>query len=195
MNDYLKFSIDLIEKHGGIQTSQMLSRIFNDSNQEFGNNFDSKVFFDELYKLHNPIGENQNQNVNLKPRWNSSGKGNWGNNSFNFIPTINPNGGCSTFCLALISLGFDGKGSGNRHNNQKRIQELSFDEAILSLCQYWFSCLKINEENLLITSNWNQDKFVSKFQNLIESYTLNHDKKVFIVELTQLGPILRYPYA
>ncbi len=187
MNQNVKAVQQQIEAHGGHQTSEMLSRIFGELNQEFGKDFNIDKFFDDLWDRNNQSDERWSREVDLKPNWNGNGI----NNGYNVIPAINPNGICASFCLTMIPRGFRINGS---TAISRRYNRLNFSKAILLLCDYWFACLRINEENLLITPVWDQMTFENHYESVIESYTSNHNKKVFIVEVSKVGPILRYPY-
>lgn len=176
-----------IESLGGVQTSQMLSEIFIELNQEFGKDFNIERFFDDLWDRYNLLNDRWSREVNAKPNWNGNGT----NNGYNVIPAINPNGICASFCITIITRGFQGSGPSAI---SRRYNRLNFSKAILLLCDYWFACLRINEENLLITPDWDQMTFENHYESVIESYTRNHNKKVFIIEVSKVGPILRYPY-
>jgi hypothetical protein len=187
MNQNIQAVKQQIETHGGLLTSEMLSKILSDSNQELGNDFNIKQFFDDICKKNNLYDERSSRDVNIKPNWNVNGT----NNDYNVIPAINPNGICATFCLTIIPRGFRSimpKPISPRYNR------LKFSKAILLLCEYWFACLRINQENLLITPDWDQSTFEDYYENIIESYASNHNKKVFIIEVSKVGLILRYPY-
>ena len=186
MNQNVQAVKQQIESKGGFQSSEMLTRIFSELNQEFGKDFNEDDFFNDLWEKFNQSDERWTREVELNPKWDGSGI----NNGFNIIPSTNPNGLCAKFCLTMIPRGFRmGPSSVSRRTNR-----LSFSKAILFLCDYWFACLRINEENLLITPDWDQMTFENHYERVIESYTSNHNKKVFIVEVSKVGPILRYPY-
>ena len=170
-----------IQAHGGFQSSEMLTRFFGELNQEFGKDFNVDDFFNDLWEKFNQSDERWTREVELNPKWDGSGI----NNGFNIIPSTKSNGMCAEFCLTMIPRGFRMAPSSRR---------LGFSKAILLLFDYWFACLKINQENLLITSDWDQVSFENHYENVIESYVSNHNKKVFIVEISKVGPILRYPY-
>ncbi len=187
MNQTVKAVQQHIAAHGGRQTSEMLSRIFDESNQEFGKDLNIDKFFDDLWDRNNLSDERWSREVDAKPIWNGNGT----NSGYNVIPAINPNGICASFCLTIISRGFRNNGP---TPISRRYNRLNFNRAISLLCDYWFACLRINEENLLITPDWDQMTFEKHSESIIESYTSNHNKKVFIVEVSKVGPILRYPY-
>jgi hypothetical protein len=95
-----------IKAHGGHQTSQMLSRIFDESNQEFGKDFNVNQFFDDLWDRNKMSDERWSRDVDAKPNWNGKGT----NNGYNVIPAINPYGFCASFCLTIIPRGFQNIG-------------------------------------------------------------------------------------
>ena len=186
MNQNIQAVKQQIESKGGFQSSEMLTRIFGEINQEFGKDFNVEYFFNEIWDQYNQSSERWAREVELNPKWDENGV----NNGFNIIPSTNPNGLCAKFCLTMIPRGFRmGHSSSTRRSNR-----LGFSHSILLLCDYWFACLKINQENLLITSDWDPTTFENQYENVIESYASNHDKKVFVVEVSKSGPILRYPY-
>jgi hypothetical protein len=63
------------------------------------------------------------------------------------------------------------------------------------LAAYWFACFNINEENLILTPDWNEEEFDSNYKSIIDNYCNHHQKKVFIVEVSNGGLFLRYPYS
>jgi hypothetical protein len=65
----------------------------------------------------------------------------------------------------------------------------------LLLSAYWFACLKINEENLILTPDWNDEDFERNYKPIIDNYCNFNQKKVFIVEVSNGGLFLRYPYS
>lgn len=187
MNQNVKTVQQKIESLGGSQTSQMLSRIFGETNQEFGKDFNVDQFFDDLWEKNCPSDERWSREIDSTSNWNGNGN----NNGYNIIPAVSPNGICATFCLTIIPRGFRMIGP---TSSSRRFNRLNFSKAILLLCDYWFACLNINEENLLVTNDWDQVTFENHYENVINSYTTNHNKKVFIIEVSKVGPILRYPY-
>lgn len=60
--------------------------------------------------------------------------------------------------------------------------------------EYWFSCLHINKETLILTPDWAQNDFESHYEKLVESYCRTHTIKVVIFEVSKVGLILRNPY-
>jgi hypothetical protein len=178
----------LITDMGGLQSSEMLSTIFENSLQRIG--FNSKEFFDEYVQINFPAELRRE----LRRGGNMDNGGGFGNNgSFNFIPSAGPNGSCSSCSLTIIADGF-GRNS-LFHPIRYNTGRISFVKAILSLSAYWFACLKINEENLILTPDWNDEDFERNYKPIIDNYCNFNQKKVFIVEVSNGGLFLRYPYS
>ena len=178
----------LITDMGGLQSSEMLSTIFENSLQRIG--FNSKEFFDEYVQINFPAELRRE----LRRGGNMDNGGGFGNNgSFNFIPSFGPNGSCSSCSLTIIADGF-GRNAlfyPVRYNKGR----ITFVKAILLLSAYWFACLKINEENLILTPDWNDEDFERNYKPIIDNYCNFNQKKVFIVEVSNGGLFLRYPYS
>ena len=173
---------------GGLQSSVMLSTIFENSLQRIG--FKSKEFFDEYVQKNFP----DELRRELRRGGNMDNGGGFGNNgSFNFIPSAGPNGSCSSCSLTIIADGF-GRNS-LFYPIRYRTGRISFVKAILLLSAYWFACLKINEENLILTPDWNDEDFERNYKPIIDNYCNFNQKKVFIVEVSNGGLFLRYPYS
>ena len=178
----------LITDMGGLQSSEMLSTIFENSLQRIG--FNSKEFFDEYVQKIFP----EELRRELRRGGNMDNGGGFGNNgSFNFIPSFGPNGSCSSCSLTIIADGF-GRNS-LLHPIRYNTGRISFVKAILLLSAYWFACLKINEENLILTPDWNDEDFERNYKPIIDNYCNFNQKKVFIVEVSNGGLFLRYPYS
>ena len=178
----------LITDMGGLQSSEMLSTIFENSLQRIG--FNSKEFFDEYVQKNFPAELRRE----LRRGGNMDNGGGFGNNSsFNFIPSAGPNGSCSSCSLTIIA---DGFGCNSLfHPIRYNTGRISFVKAILLLSAYWFACLKINEENLILTPDWNDEDFERNYKPIIDNYCNFNQKKVFIVEVSNGGLFLRYPYS
>ena len=178
----------LITDIGGLQSSEMLSTIFDNRLQRIG--FSSKEFFDEYVQKIFP----EELRRELRRGGNMDIGGGFGNNgSFNFIPSFGPNGSCSSCSLTIIADGF-GRNAlfyPVRYNKGR----ITFVKAILLLSAYWFACLKINEENLILTPDWNDEDFERNYKPIIDNYCNFNQKKVFIVEVSNGGLFLRYPYS
>ena len=178
----------LITDIGGLQSSEMLSTIFDNRLQRIG--FSSKEFFDEYVQKIFP----EELRRELRRGGNMDNGGGFGNNgSFNFIPSFGPNGSCSSCSLTIIADGF-GRNS-LLHPIRYNTGRISFVKAILLLSAYWFACLKINEENLILTPDWNDEDFERNYKPIIDNYCNFNQKKVFIVEVSNGGLFLRYPYS
>lgn len=174
----LRDIVQQIENLGGLESAKLLDSLFRQFSESFGKDFD----VDEVLKsISNEQAESRNRDIETS--W-----GNIGSGGYNVIPA-QPNGGvCSTICLTIASKGFMHRTSLHSRNM------ISFNKAILLQAEYWFSCMHINKENLILTTDWAQREFEIHYEQLIESYCQNHSKKVFIVEISKVGLILRYPY-
>ena len=81
-----------------------------------------------------------------------------------------------------------------KFDKPRRKTESGFRGIMLEMAAYWFSCLKVNEETLILTSTWDNDIFEGQYKKIIDSYTKTHNKKVFIIEVGPTGFFPRYPY-
>jgi hypothetical protein len=188
MNQSIKSVKQQIEEIGGYKSSEILSRIFEELNQEIGREFNVEDFFEKLLERYSLTNETYlSRDVYRSTIWNGNGT----NNGFNVIPSNNPNGICSSFCLTIAKEGFK---FGLIHPKRIKHQKINFLKAMLLLTEYWFACMNINDETLILTPDWNQDDFEMIYQGIIDNYSIFHKKKVFIVEISKVGPILRYPY-
>jgi hypothetical protein len=169
--------VQQIKGLGGSESAELLDSFFRQFSESFNKDFD----VDEILKsITSEYGEFRNRNSETS--W-----GNIGSGGYNVIPTV-PNGGvCSTICLTIVREGFSRTSMSFRNR-------IGFNKAMLLQAEYWFTCMHINKETLILTPDWSQVEFESRYQNLIESYCITHSKKVFIVEVSKVGLILRYPY-
>ena len=170
--------VQQIKGLGGFESSELLDSLF----RQFSESFDKDFDVEEILKsITNEYGEFRNRN--LQTSW-----GNIGSGGYNVIPA-EPNGGvCSTLCLTIVGKGFMYRTSLPSKNM------ISFNKAMLLQSEYWFSCMHINKETLILTTDWAQREFETHYEQLIESYCTSHSKKVFVVEVSKVGLILRYPY-
>jgi len=180
MHSSVQNVLQQIESTGGIQTAEILAKIFSQLNPEFGKAFDVDRFFVDVYdKFDSSLYRGmEGSELPLEP------KGNDIQRELNLIPSSEPNSLFATLCLAIIKGGCLGRPR----------PEITFSRAFFLLCEYWFSCLKVNQENLLITPDWDPSMFEKHYESIIEKYIERQHKKVFIVEISKSGPILRYPY-
>jgi hypothetical protein len=108
----------------------------------------------------------------------------------NIIPSNKRPASCCRLCVSFATKGFS-------YPTRARIRTkkaFNFKEVMLMQSAYWFACLGINVENLILTPNWNQQAFESNYQPIIDNYCNIHSNKVFVVEVSKVGLILRYPY-
>ena len=173
----LKDIVQQIKGLGGSESAELLDSLFRQFSESFGKDFD----VDEILKnITNDQGESRSRDSQTS--W-----GNIGSGGYNVIPA-QPNGGvCSTSCVSIVREGFS-------RNNMSYRNRIGFNKAMFLLAEYWFTCMHINKETLILTPDWSQDEFESRYQNMIESYCRTHSKQVFIVEVSKVGLILRYPY-
>lgn len=183
MNDSIDKTISQVLQNGGEEIARILSDIFeNRSEHLFGRDFEPDVFIDDLFR--NYGGNNRDSEYPLldpKNGYGSSGE-------INIIPDNGYRGSCYKICLSFAIKGFS-------YASRARIRtKKAFNEVMLLQSAYWFSCMGINIENLILTPDWNQLAFESNYQPIIDNYCNFHGKKVFVVEVSKVGLILRYPY-
>ena len=116
---------------------------------------------------------------NLRNRYEKNG----GSASMNLFPSENGGGACHSFCLTIANKKFD--------KPQKGL-DTGFKGAILAMYAYWFYCLKINQETLILVSNWDEEAFIANYKNIIDQYTQTHNKSVIIIEVSTNDFIPRY---
>jgi hypothetical protein len=104
--------------------------------------------------------------------------------SMNLIPS-DIKGACHSFCLALANKKFD---------KLRKGMDCGFRGIMLEMSAYWFSCLAVNKETLIVTSSWDNDVFDEQYKKIIDSYTKSHNKTVVIIEFGPTGFFKRYPY-
>lgn len=104
--------------------------------------------------------------------------------SMNLYPS-DKKGSCQSFCLAIASKKFD---------KPRKGMESGFRGIMLEMAAYWFSCLSVNKETLILTSTWDNAVFEESYKKIIDNYTRVHNKRVYIIEVGPTGFFLRYPY-
>ncbi|MFM7079075.1 MAG: hypothetical protein ACKOYC_04705, partial [Bacteroidota bacterium] len=177
MNYTINSAAEQIIKKGGQESAGLLRRIFEEDGRLFEEDFEVEIFFKKLWKLYSGFEGDKPQSKSgvIKPGWSGSGIVPGG---FNVIPSFNPNGSCASLCLTLVPKGIKSNGPSGYYSKYDNF--IDFNKAILLQTSYWFSCLKINKENLFLTPNWDQKIFENQFESVIESYCTNHGKSVFI---------------
>lgn len=178
-----------IRELGGQLSAEALGSFFRQNEKPFGEDFDPEIFFrDTLKRI---IGEDRDREVDedVSPR----GARIAASGGFNVIPSPSGPGGCSQLCVTFVSEKLVPRFM-RRHEGFGRILPRSLSSALIMLSRYWFDCLHVNQETLILTSYWRSIEFEPDLKYLIEGYTTSHSKKVFIVEVTKSGPFLRYPY-
>ena len=173
-----------IAERGGELTANALAELFRQMDQRLGADFDPGRFVkDALRRL---FDGDWRTGPMSRSQFDGDEFGLTSNGAFNVIPSPPGRGGCAKLCITFVDA------IGNRSRMPSSSGSLTL--AMLLQSRYWFSCLMINEENLILVSSFSQELFDLRVKDLIESYTLGHSKKVFIVEITKSGPFLRWPY-
>ena len=183
MNDTLSKTISKILQNGGEEVAKILSDLFgNNGDHIFGRDFEPDVFLDDLFRKYgNPDRGFDYPRIESKGGFGSSG-------GINVIPDNGIPGSCCSLCVSFATRGFS-------YSSRARIRtKKAFNEIMLLQSAYWFACMGMNKENLIFTPDWNQLAFESNYQPIIDNYCNYHGKKVFVVEVSKVGLILRYPY-
>jgi len=98
-------------------------------------------------------------------------------------------GPCADLCVTLAEIGV----TRNITENLRPIHKLSMGKAMLLQAAQWFHCQ--NEETIIFTRNWDDDVFDADFRDLLDAYKGAYPrayKKVFVIEISRAGFILRY---
>ena len=103
---------------------------------------------------------------------------------FNVIPSSGVPGACCPVCLAVALGGFGSASSVRRPN---------FNQLSLELAAHWMLCQATNAETLVLTPDWRETTFDTRFAGLFAAYR-DTGRQVFIVEVARTGLILRWPY-
>jgi len=107
-----------------------------------------------------------------------------GRSTMNLFPSNNK-GACHSFCVAIAIKKFD---------KPRKGLESGFKGLILEMAAYWFSCLNINRDTLILTTSWDNQSFEENYKNIIDQFTRVHNKYVYIIEVGPTGGFLRYPF-
>lgn len=179
MHPTVQITADRIYDLGGHEIAAHLAKVFGEQDALFGRDFNPGVFLDDLWRRwggHELLSSSDDRGF---------GAG-WGPGSdLNVIPSNGKPGVCSSVCITMAVSGF-GAGKVGRYSR-------SFQDVMMLLAAYWFECIHINQENLILTPDWNQSKFEAKYLPVLDAYCRFHGKKVFIAEVSKSGLILRYP--
>jgi len=108
----------------------------------------------------------------------------YGGSSMNLIPSVKK-GTCHSFCLGIANKKF---------GKIRKGLDSGFKGIMLEMSAYWFNCLFINQETLIITNYWDNDIFEEQYKKIIDSYTKSHSKTVIVIEFGPTGFFKRYPY-
>ena len=190
MNEQTAAVIRQIRECGGNQSAEMLNRLLEETRQELGRGFKVEDFFDHLLRQYSGFedGYRRREEEEYPERiWRTTDQA----DGINVIPSAHPKAFCAPFCLTIAAEGFGRMGV---IRVMPRRMQLSFLSSILKVSAYWFGCLSVNKETLILTPNWDAHEFETHYQNLIENYAQVHHKKVFIVEVSKSGFVQRYPY-
>ena len=174
----------LIAERGGELAANALADLYRQTDQEIGADFDPWRFVKGA--LRRLFDGDWRTGQMSRTRFDSDEFGLAPNGAFNVIPAPPGRGGCAKLSITFVDA------IGDRPRMPSSSGSLTL--AMLLQSRYWFSCLMINEENLILVSSFSQEIFDLRVKDLIESYTLGHSKKVFVVEITNSGPFLRWPY-
>jgi hypothetical protein len=160
--------ISEIKESGGNASAKILIEISENYHSLLNSeHFDPQKFLSSIWQNVNGIGDNT-INTMKDETIRRIGAGN-----INLIPSEIP-GPCRPFCLALASGNF-----GEKYYPSKGV--IGFKGMMSKLVETWFTCLSVNEENLVLTSDWDESTFKELYKKLINSYCRNHGKKIFIV--------------
>jgi hypothetical protein len=108
------------------------------------------------------------------------------NQQYNLLPTSQV-GPCFELLIGIASLGFDAK-------YYPKKKAAGFKHLILSTIRTWFYCSGTNSKNLIITADWNPQKFETLYKPIIDAYCYRFKTEVQIYEHSTRGLYLRYPY-
>lgn len=176
MRHSVKATADEIYQKGGEEIARLLSELFRLNEDSSERELQPDQIMDDLFGRLGGYDKSKN-GTTLGPV-----------NAINIIPSNNQPGSCCRVCVSFATKGFS-------YSSRARIKtKKAFNEVMLLQSAYWFCCLNINVENLILTPDWNQQAFESNYQPIIDNYCTYHSKKVFVVEVAKVGLILRYPF-
>lgn len=165
--------IETIEARDGRRSADLLEKLTSRVGREFDREFDEgkskKSLVDRIFDI---IRE---ELVDCKGH-------------INAIPASDF-GPCADLCVTLAELGV----TRNITENTRPIHKLSMGKAMLLQAAQWFHCQ--NEETLIFTRDWDDDVFDADFKGLLDAYKGAYPrayKKVFVIEISRSGFILRY---
>jgi len=181
MNHFREFRkiSDEIRSSGGEYSAKILDEVAETFHSLLDTeSFNPEKFLNEIWKNISNKGEN---NINrLKDEViKRIGAGN-----MNLIPSEVP-GVCHPFCLALASGTFGEK-------YYPTYGKIGFKGMMLKLVETWFTCLSTNEENLVLTIDWEQKTFNDLYKKVIDAYCRTHGKRVFVVLVSDSNIRLMY---
>lgn len=172
-----------IREKEGIFSASMLEDIFGKYEGRFDDLLDVEGLLEKIVKdlTEEDIFDGKFRDSDYsKKDWDSSQslKG------INVIPSNKKEGFCAKECIAIFS---------------HPLREISSQpkSPFIPLINYWISCLKINEENLIIINGSDKIHTMRFLKNLItlsDSYSKGHNKQVFIVVVTKTGIELAFDY-
>ena len=171
-----------ITDKGGIRSAELINELFGEDNSFFHGDNDFSKFFEDIWNTLTELWNSSDSSRSLKGDISEIGGG------INIFPSLKSNGYCSDLSLTLVPMGFYKIAMGDMLTGGRN--RINFYKAALLLSEYWFKCLPINRENLILVGNWNLDYF-NFFRPTIESYAA-YGKRVFIVEVSASGFILQY---
>jgi hypothetical protein len=176
MEHSVERTAEQIYQKGGEEVARLLSDLFKSLGDNLDRDFEPDQVIDDLF------GRLGGYEIPENGTGTRSGYG------INIIPSNERPGSCCRLCVSFATKGFS-------YSSRARIRtKKAFNEVMLMQSAYWFACMGINVENLILTPNWNQQAFESNYQPIIDNYCNIYSKKVFVVEVSKVGLILRYPY-
>jgi hypothetical protein len=108
------------------------------------------------------------------------------NQQYTLLPTSQV-GPCCELLIGIASLSFDAK-------YYPKKKAAGFKYVILSAIRTWFYCSGTNSKNLIITADWNTQKFEIHYKPIVDAYYYRFKTEVQIYDHCTRGLYLRYPY-
>ena len=175
----LKQIIKELHGNGAHYSSFLLENII-DVNHELLNmkDFNAEGFLGKIWR---DIQEKENNSLEGIKRNVFS---NIGSQNINLIPSEQTSD-CKPFCLAIANGAF-----GEKH--YKNQYKTGFKGMMFMLIRNWFSCLAVNRETLILTLQWDSNSFNESYEPLITEFCKTHNKKVFIIHISNSNANLMF---
>jgi hypothetical protein len=139
-----------------------------------------EVDYRELFSVK---GKNRNSSNELESIFNRIREMAALDTNINFIPGA-PSA-CYELCFAIAELPYEKLRSG---------RQIGAKGAIESLIEYWFKCFKVNEQNILLVTDWNNSDFKLHFKQILDAYNISNKRITAIIEVSETGAFIRYPF-